>query len=265
MVDSNDAFLRELKQELDREKYEQLWQRYGVYLIAGLIAFLVAVIGFQLWRAYTVTAAQEAGAQYEVALEHAMSGRLDEATEGFEKIAKSGPRGYAALSQLQLAANHLEAGKKQEALAAFEKLADDAGADPLLKDFARLQAAAIQLGTADWTEMQNRLTDLTKNGNPWRHSARELLALAALEAGEMQVARELLDKVLTDPEAPPGTQERARIRMEGIVAEDLKAAPRASAPAAGEDPAAAVKTVDAKPAADGDEAEASSPPADAGK
>jgi hypothetical protein len=148
---------------------------------------------------------------------------------------------------LQLAATHLEIGKKDEALATYDKLAKDTGADALLRDFARLQAAAIQLGTADWTEMENRLTDLAASGNAWRHSARELLGFAALQAGKINEARELFGKVLSDPEA-----ERARLTMERIVAEDLKAAPQAAAPAKPDEPTAEAKTGDAEATADGE-------------
>lgn len=255
MVDSNDVFLRELKQELEREKFEQIWQRYGVYIIAGVVAILIGVASFQLWRAYNVTASQEAGAQYQVALEKALESKPEEAATVFEKIVETGPEGYATLSELQLAAVHLEQGRKDEALAAYEKLANDSGADALLRDFARLQAAAIQLGTADWTEMQNRLTDLKSDESAWRHSARELLGLAALGAGKTQEARELFEKIIADPEAPQSVQERARIRMEAIVADDLKAAPQAAAETPkGEGAESAEKTDDAKAAAGGETA-----------
>ncbi len=95
------------------------------------------------------------------------------------------------------------------------------------------------------------LTDLTGSGNAWRHSARELLGLAAMRAGKTNEARELFEKVLSDPEAPSNIRERARLTMERIVAEDLKAAPQAPAPAEAGN-AAEVKTDNAQPAADGE-------------
>lgn len=252
MVDNNDVFLRELKQEIEREKFAQIWQRYGLIIIGGAVAILAGVVAYQGWYAYTMSAAQEAGAKYEVALEQATTNKLDEAVKGFESVLETGSRGYSTLAELQLAATHLEMGKKDEALATYEKLAKDTGADTLLRDFARLQAAAIQLGTADWTEMENRLTDLTSSGNAWRHSARELLGLAALRAGKTNEARELFGKVLSDPEAPANVKERARLTMERIVAEDLKVAPQAPAPADASDAAAEVKTDDAPSAVDGE-------------
>ncbi len=58
-------------------------------------------------------------------------------------------------------------------------------ADPILSAFARLQAAAIRLGEADFTEMENRLKPLTGDDNPWRFIAKEYLGLAALKAARL--------------------------------------------------------------------------------
>ena len=52
-----------------------------------------------------------------------------------------GAGGYRALAQLQLAGSQNKQGKKAEALATYEALANDGSADPMLRDFARLQAA----------------------------------------------------------------------------------------------------------------------------
>ena len=67
----------------------------------------------------------------------------------------------------------------ESAAAAFEAIAKESGLDPLLADYAQLQAAMLRLDSASWTEMQNRLNDLAAESNPWRFSARELLGLAA--------------------------------------------------------------------------------------
>ena len=51
-------------------------------------------------------------------------------------------------------------GKKAEAVATYEALANDGSADAMLRDFARLQAAGLRIGEADFTEMENWLTPL---------------------------------------------------------------------------------------------------------
>ena len=137
-----------------------------------------------------------------------------------EDIGKSGPAGYATLARFRLAAADRgpEAG---EAAAAFEAIAKESGLDPLLADYARLQAAMLRLDSASWTEMQNRLNDLVAESNPWRFSARELLGLAAQKAGKTEEARTQFQRLLSDRNTPPSIGERARIMLAMLTEAEL--------------------------------------------
>jgi hypothetical protein len=215
--------LRELEEEHRREQYAKLWKAYGTYVIAGAAAIVVGVGGFKVWQTYAASRAAAAGAAYETALNTATGGP-DEARKAFSELANSAPRGYATLARLQVAAAEAKAGKTAEAVRAFEELAGDSGADALLRDFARLQAAALRAGEADWTEMQNRLNPLVGDTNPWRFSARELWGVAALKAGRTDEARRSFEQLLGDRATPPSIGQRAQVMMSGIVAKELASA-----------------------------------------
>jgi hypothetical protein len=122
-----------------------------------------------------------------------------------------------------------QAGKQAEAIAAYEALGKDTGADAMLRDFARLQAASMRLQQADWTDMKNRLNDLVADNSAWRFSARELLGLAAWKAGMLDEARKAYEQLLGDRKVPPTIAERARMMMGQIVAAELAKAGGASA------------------------------------
>jgi hypothetical protein len=221
MVDKRDALIREVDEELRREQLAKLWDRYGLYGLAAAALIVVGVGGYKMWEARQLAAAEAAGARYEAVTQLLEEGKAEEALSGFQAIAKDAPRGYAALARLQLAGNAAKAGRIAEALAAYEDLASDRTVDPLLADFARLQAAALKLETADWTEMQNRLTPLTGETNAWRFSARELLGLAAYRAGKLDEAKQVLVALVADPEAPTSLGERARMLMSMITGAEL--------------------------------------------
>ncbi len=228
MVDKNDPLLREVEEELRREQWEKLWNKYGTYVLAAAALIVVLVGGYKLWEARTLARAEAAGAQYEAALTALQNGKAEDAKTALGALAADGPKGYATLSELLLAGAHLEAGKPEDALAIFEKIGQDGSVDDMLASFARLQAAAIQLGSADFTEMQNRLTPLTGDGNPWRNGARELLGMAALKAGKIEEARAALNPLLTNPNVPEDAVERVR-RMMGTIASAELAKTAASA------------------------------------
>ena len=221
MADSNDNLLREVEEELRRERLEKLWKQYGNYVIAAAALIVVVVLGYKYLEQVRQEAAEAAGAQYAAAMILKSDGKKEEAAKAFETLAKEGPSGYQALARLQLAGLLNEQGKPAEALAVYELLAKDGSADSLLRGFAALQAASLRVGEADWTEMENRLNDLAADDSPWRYNARELLGLAAFKAGKHDEARKILEPLLADEKTPQGVVDRVQVVMGQIVATEL--------------------------------------------
>lgn len=220
MADNHDTLIRQVEEELRREQLEKLWNQYAPYAAAAAVAIVVGVGGWKFLESRRIAAAQAAGERYEAALALVAEGKTADAAAAFAEIAKSGAGGYAALASLQAAGAAVKAGKTADALAAYEALAKNAG-DKLIADYASLQAAALRVGDADFTEIENRLTRLTDESGPWRASARELLGTAAYKAGKLDVARRAFEQVLADRGTPPGVSERVQVVLGRIVAAEL--------------------------------------------
>ncbi len=245
MTDDRDALLREVDEELRREQLEKFWARYNGLILGAAALFVAAVAGYKFLEHKRITAAEVAGADFNSALVLADEAKSDEALKAFEKIAATGPRGYAQLAQLHVAGAQAQAGKTADAVKSFEALASETSADPLLKSYAQLQAASLRMGDADFTEMQNRLNPLVGDSSPFKISARELLGLSAFKAGKYEDARKQLEPLLIDPAASRPIQERIKVVMAKIAGAEVAAAPAAAAPAA---PAATPGTNETTPA-----------------
>ncbi|MEO1544951.1 MAG: tetratricopeptide repeat protein, partial [Pseudomonadota bacterium] len=232
MVDTDEFLIREVKAELERERMQSLWQRYGTYLIGGVALIIASVAGYQYWQASSLATNQKAGAAYDQALNLVLDNKYDEALVKFKEVSESGSEGYSVLSQLQLAGTLLDQGKPEEAATAFEKAANSGG-DRLFTDFAKLQVAALKLGTADFTETENRLNGLISDENPWRFSARELLGLAQLRAGKTDDARKSFEQLLGDRAVPAAMQNRIQVLLAQIIAADVTAEASAKSPQSG--------------------------------
>jgi hypothetical protein len=245
MVDKNDTLLREVDEELRRERMEKIWQTYGIYLLGAAALLVAAVGGYKYMESKARRAAEAGGAAYEQAMALARAGKEDDAAKAFRDLAGGSNAGYAALAELKLAGSHLKSGRPKDAFEAFEKLAARPGLDPMMKGFAQIQAASLRLGEADFTEMQNRLTPLTGAGSPWRVNATELLGTAAFKAGKLVEARALLSPLLGDPMLSRSAVERVTLVMTAIAAAET---PEAAAPVAPAATAVETKPADTKPA-----------------
>lgn len=245
MVDNNDTFTREVDEELRRDQMAKLFEQYGTYFLAAAIAIVAAVAGFKYYQHSQATAAESAGARFVQAQKLVSEGKTDDALKAFSALSTSAPGGYPVLSELQVAGIDARNGRTEQALATYEKVAKSGSADPLLSGFARLQAAAMRMPVADFTEMQNRLNDLAAADNPWHANARELLALAAMKAGKLDVARTTYEQLMGDRRTPPSVVERTRMALSRIVAAEQAAK---DTPA----PASSGKESQPAPAATGD-------------
>jgi hypothetical protein len=233
MVDKNDSLSREIDEELRREKLEKLWEHYGTYVLGAAAALVLAVGGYQLYDQRKKSFAAENGARYDAAVTLLEQSKTDEAQKALSEILASGHAGYASLAQLQLAGIHLKANRSQDALAVFEALATSPSADTDIKTFALLQAAALRLGEADFTELQNRLKPVAEGSTAWRFQASEILGTAAFKAGKFDDARAQLTPLLADPETPRAALDRIQLILAAMASADAgkaAAGPAATAP-----------------------------------
>ncbi len=231
MADDNDSLLREVQEELRREQMQKIWQRYNGLILGAAALIVLAVAGYKFLETRRITAAETGGADFTAAENLSDQKKKDEAAKAFQSIAESGPAGYAALAKLQLAGAQVKDGKTADAVATYDSLAKQPGADDLLKNFAQLQAASLRMADADYQEIQNRLTPLIGENAPYDKSARELLGIAAFKAKKFDEARKYLEPLLLDPNASDALQERVKVIMSGIAANEVAAnAPPAATP-----------------------------------
>jgi hypothetical protein len=226
---------REVDEEVRRDRALDFWKKYQNYIIAVAVLVVIAAAGWRGWQSWQLNKAQEAGAQFEAASQLARTDKSDEAKALFEKIAQDGPSGYALLAKFRVA-DELAGKDKPAAVKAFDALAGDPAAEAILQDVARLRAALLRIDDADEAEIDRRLQSMAASGGPFRHSARELMALAALKSNNLDAAGKWLDMLVVDQQTPPGLRQRAEAWL-GLVAAG-KPAVAPTAPPAPPTPAA---------------------------
>ncbi len=218
---------REIDEEIRRERAKDLWDRYGVYVIAAAVAVVVIVGAVSWWESSRRGAAEDAARAYLEADALAELGDSEAAATAFAGIAEDAPGAYEELARMRAAALMAEAGDREGAVAAYDSIASN-GSDDLLRGLATLKAAILLADTASPDELEVRLAPLSDEGDPWRASALELLAYAALRKDNRDQAVEQYQALAEMENAPPFARERARsmlrsLQNEGPVARQLPA------------------------------------------
>jgi hypothetical protein len=113
-------------------------------------------------------------------------------------------------------------------VADFDAIAKASGTPALVRDMARLRAALLLVDTASVADLEKRVGDMATTGNPWRHSAREILGLAAWRTGDLAKARQYYEEITADQDKPADLQARAQLMLSLIKARTGDAAPPAN-------------------------------------
>jgi hypothetical protein len=201
---------REVEEDLRRARIEALWKRFGNYIVAAAVVLVLAVGGWRYWTHVEEEKAATAGAKLEDAVQLARDGKPVEAEKALEGIVANAPSGYRMLARFTLAG---DLGKRDAmaGIGAFDALASDPSLDPVLRDLARLRAAMLVSDRGgDAREVAARAEPLAQPTNTWRNTARELMGLSALKAGDFEGAGRWFDQIIVDPAAPPNLRQRTQ-------------------------------------------------------
>jgi hypothetical protein len=92
-------------------------------------------------------------------------------------------------------------------------LAGDEAAPEALRGIARMRGALLALDQGNLDGAKERAAPLNVPGNPWRHAAREVLGMAAYQAGDLQGAREYFVEIQQDAQTPSDLWARSGMMM----------------------------------------------------
>jgi hypothetical protein len=198
----------EVDEDVRRDQLKKLWERYSIYIVAAAILIVASVGGWRGYQYLEAKKAAEAGAAFDKAVELSEANKHAEAETAFADLAAKAPFGYRVLARLR-AATEAAYRDPQAAAKMFDEIAADRSVGVAEQDLARIRAAQLLLESTSYPNMKERLEASAAPGATFRHTARELLALAAWRANDATATRKWLDVIANDGETPPSLRSRA--------------------------------------------------------
>ena len=241
----------EVDEELRRDKYQDLVRQFGPLVLGVAAAIIVGTAGYQGWHAWQTSTREQSSDAYEVAINALEANRAAQAASSFDTLVETGTGSYATLALMQRAAMALEAGDNVAAAAFYEQAASRSG-EPLIRDLASLRAVWALWETLSFSDVEIRLTPLTTATSPYRHLAREAIAVAALRAGDRERAQREYQFLSTSFDAPQGVARRAMEGLALIAADGVPATPDSTAPAPADGAAGSETETETEQASAGD-------------
>lgn len=216
---TNEAFLREVDEELRRDQLQRFGTRWGIPLIVAIVLALAAFGGWLWWDHEQNQRAQAQGEELSQVLHDLEEGKSQGAEQRLLPIAESGNAGYRATAQLTIASLKLQAGDTKAAAAAYKQVADDTKTAKPFRDLALVRQTAAEYDSLKPEQVIERLKPLAVKGNPWFGSAGEMVAVAYLRQNKSDLAGKLFGEIAQDKSVPESIRSRA-VQMAGVLGVD---------------------------------------------
>ncbi len=211
---AQEAFIKEVNEDLKNESMKKLWDKYGLYIIILVAAALTAAVSFETIKAWHTKKIQKWSDSYAYALSLQNQGKYDDSIQTFDYIAGQDYGIFSDLAQMQKANILLEQNKTDEALKLMAEIAADKSFNSQLRDTVALKLASYKLENAPIDEIRQLIGGIAQDAeNSWQPSANEMLALAYLRDGEIAQAREIYDQLLQSDK----TSEVMKVRIKDIL------------------------------------------------
>ena len=196
---------REVEEDVRRERFQKLWQAYGVYAIVALVLLFAGIGGWQFWQRHELQERQKFSDSF-LAAQRITNPQT--AAGSFADLARTAPKGYRLIAQLSQAGAMFASGQQSGAIDLYKQLAkDDSGT---VGSVARIRAAWALAETAPRAELIELLKPLDQPGNAWRGNAREVLAYADYRAMDTKAALTKFNELALSPEGTEGLRARAK-------------------------------------------------------
>jgi hypothetical protein len=219
----SDTFVREVDENLRRDRMQDFFKTYGAWLIAAVILFLLVSGGLIWWKQHRV---QQHGAQVEKLAQiykDIGTGNLSQAPQQLDELAKDGSKAVRATAMFARAAVALQQGDTKLATETYQSIADDDGLPKPYRDAALIRRTALQFDQLQPAEVIARLQPFTNPGEPWFGPAGEMTALALVKQGKRQEAGQLFAAIAKDGGVPQTIRARA-VQVAGSLGVDASAA-----------------------------------------
>lgn len=193
-MSQTDSFIEEVSEEVRRDRLFGYLKRYGWIAALIILALVAGTAWNEVRKASVQTAAQERGD----ALLNALSLQDPDASRDALVGLDAGLTGRLLAADAQVASGNTDA-----AVAALLDLSNDTSLAPVYRDLAALKAVLIP-DALPMAERDTVLAAISAPGAPFAPLGQEIMAIAQIEAGDVEAGTQSLLALLEGAETTPG-------------------------------------------------------------
>ena len=221
--DISETFVREVDENIRRDRLRDFFKEHGGLIAAAVILFLAASGGFIWYQQHKQQRAEGHVEELAQIYKDIGLGNTTKAPAQLNDLAQSSSEGVRATAMFTRAALAIQQSDTKLAVATYKKIADDSSFPQPYRDAALIRQTALEFDQLQPQQVIARLEPLTKPGEPWFGSAGEMTALAMIKQGKTKQAGQLFASIAKDKSVPDTVRDRS-IQIAGSLGADASAA-----------------------------------------
>lgn len=212
--DFTDAFINEVNEEVKNDSFKELWNKYGLFIIAVVVIAVSGAVSFEKLKNWRLQSNRQNTEMYMDAARQ--QNDAEAMIAALQKINQNDRGIYGDFARLQIANVLIEQNKADEGLAMLSKLADDAQVNGEVRQIALVKYATYKVDTLSQKELADILKPVLEANNSWTPIANDLLAMAAIREGDLQTAREIYSNLLKIKELPESFKSKVQEMLSSL-------------------------------------------------
>ncbi len=193
-LDAEKAFFEEVDEEVRNEKFKELINKYGGYILTFVILVLAFAVGYEKIGEWRISKAEQTNARYVQAV--SASSDYESNIAELESIVQTETGLYKDIARLQIANILLDNNQTDKALTVLSQISDDASASEKIREIAAVKLATYKIDSSSYNEIEKILTPIVQKGGAWAPMAKELLAMSAIQNKDMAKAKAIYEELL---------------------------------------------------------------------
>ena len=191
--------LRQVDEDLRKDRILSLWKKYGIYIIVFILLLISSVIGYQINKSLNISNNQKQVENYLNASNLPSENEIVSSLSNLENSSNTFMRG---LIRLKMANTLMSQGKKEQSQTILIQLMEDREINKIINDAAGYFYLMSNLNEITKDELLVYFPDSQIDNSAFKYLLLELLALHDLFSGDFDQTKDSFQKIINDPEAP---------------------------------------------------------------
>lgn len=204
-----DTFVREVDEELRRERVSGFMARYGRWVIAAAVLLLVGLAAIIWLRNHREEQAAEGSEKLVQVVEQLEQNNARAAAPTIDELAGNNRVGYRIAALFARANAQISSNSIPAAVQTLGLVAADEDAPQPYRDVAVVRQVQLQFDTLPPAQVIQRLQPFAQPGHPWFGTAGEMVGIAQMRLQQTQQAARTFGNIGRDPNVPESIKARA--------------------------------------------------------